>query len=153
MANELSSAGVKFKYCVEATAGTRPTASYTAIDGCVEIPDLNEAPAQLDCTSLDNTVYKSYIPGLKDTGGALAFRFNLTSAFKTAWAALITAYTTAASSSKATWFEIMIPSLGSFYFAGVPTALGLSQIGVDEVLQIDAYVTANNIVGWDTSST
>ena len=155
MANELSSAGVKLKYAVEATAGTRPTTGYTALGGLVEIPDINEAPAQLDCTSLDNTEYKSYIPGLKDTGGALTFRFNQTSAFKTAWEAMVTAYTAgaAASPAKATWFEVMIPTYGSFYFAGIPSDLGLSQIGVDEVLQIDAYITANDIHGWDTSST
>lgn len=153
MANELSSAGVKLKYAVEATAGTRPTAGYTALGGLVEIPDINEAPAQLDCTSLDNEVYKSYIPGLRDLGGALTFRFNMTSAFKTAWETLVSAAETAAESSKATWFEVMVPTYGSFYFAGIPTELGLSQIGVDEVLQIDAYITANDVHGWDTSST
>ena len=48
MANELSSAGVKLKYAVEATAGTRPTAGYTALGGLVEIPDINDGWLEWD---------------------------------------------------------------------------------------------------------
>lgn len=152
MANELSTAGVLLKYAVESTAGTKPSA-FTTLPGAVEIPDMNEAPAQLDCTDLSDTTYRRYIPGLKDTGGALAFRFNLTAAFETAWNALVTAAETGKASNKSTWFEVMVPNFKSFYFTGMPSALGMTGFGVDEVLQIDAYITANSVEGWDTSST
>ena len=153
MALELSTAGVSLKYCVETTAGTRPTASYTAVPNIKETPDFNPEPSTLEVTDLSDTVWKRYIAGLKDPGGALSFTANLTSAFKTAWETMVTAYTTAAASSKATWFEINVPTVGSFYFAGIPSELGINGMSVDEVAEITVYVTPNQIHGWDTAST
>jgi hypothetical protein len=96
---------------------------------------------------------KSDIPGLKDPGGALAFTANLTTGFKTAWETLVSAAETAASAGKATWFEIMVPNFGSFYFAGIPSSLGMTAMDVNSVLEIEAYVTPNQIEGWASSST
>ena len=153
MALELSTAGVSLKYCVETTAGTRPTASYTAVPNIKETPDFNPEPSTLEVTDLSDTVWKRYIAGLKDPGGALSFTANLTSAFKTAWETLVSAYETGIASSKATWFEINVPTVGSFYFAGVPSALGINGMQVDAVAEVSVYVTPNKIHGWDTAST
>ena len=153
MALEISTAGVALKYCVETTAGTRPTASYTAVPNIKETPDFNPEPSTLEVTDLSDLVWKRYIAGLKDPGGALSFTANLTSAFKTAWEALVSAYTTALASSKATWFEIVVPTVGSFYFSGIPSELGINGMSVDEVAETSVYVTPNQIHGWDTSST
>lgn len=153
MALELSTAGASLKYAVETTAGTRPTASYTAVPNLKETPDFNPEPSTLEVTDLSDTVWKRYIAGLKDPGGALSFTANLTSAFKTAWETLVSAYETGIASSKATWFEINVPTVGSFYFAGVPSALGINGMSVDEVAEITVYVTPNQIHGWDTAST
>lgn len=153
MALELSTAGVSLKYCVETTAGTRPTASYTAVPNIKETPDFSPEPSTLEVTDLSDTVWKRYIAGLKDPGGALSFTANLTSAFKTAWETLVSAYTTAAASSKATWFEINVPTVGSFYFAGIPSELGINGMSVDEVAEVSVYITPNKIHGWDTAST
>lgn len=150
---ELSTAGVLLKYAVEATAGTRPTTGYTQVPSIKAIPDFNPEPESLEVTDLSDTEWRRYIAGLKDPGGALSFTANLTTAFKTAWETLVTAATTAAASSKATWFEIMVPNFGSFYFAGIPSPLGMSAMDVNAVLEIEAYVTPNQIEGWDTSST
>ena len=153
MAMELSTAGVLLKYAVEATAGTRPTTGFTQVPSIKAIPDFNPEPESLEVTDLSDTEWRRYIAGLKDPGGALSFTANLTTAFKTAWETLVTAATTAADSSKATWFEIMVPNFGSFYFAGIPSPLGMSAMDVNAVLEIEAYVTPNQIEGWDTSST
>lgn len=153
MALELSTAGVSLKYCVETTAGTRPTASYTAVPNIKETPDFNPEPSTLEVTDLSDTVWKRYIAGLKDPGGALSFTANLTSAFKTAWETLVTAYATGIAASKATWFEIKVPTVGSFYFAGVPSALGINGMQVDAVAEVSVYITPNKIHGWDTAST
>lgn len=153
MALELSTAGVSLKYCVETTAGTRPTASYTAVPNIKETPDFNPEPSTLEVTDLSDTVWKRYIAGLKDPGGALSFTANLTSGFKTAWETMVTAYTTAASSSKATWFEINVPTVGSFFFAGIPSELGINGMSVDAVAEVSVYITPNKIHGWDTAST
>lgn len=152
MALELSTAGVSLKYCVETTAGTRPTASFTAVPNIKETPDFNPEPSTLEVTDLSDTVWKRYIAGLKDPGGALSFTANLTSAFKTAWETLVSAYETGISSSKATWFEINVPTVGSFYFAGIPSELGINGMSVDAVAEVSVYITPNKIHGWDTAS-
>lgn len=153
MALELSTAGVSLKYCVETTAGTRPTTSYIAVPNIKETPDFNPEPSALEVTDLSDLVWKRYITGLKDPGGVISFTANLTSTFKTAWEGLITAYTTAAASSKATWFEINVPTIGSFYFAGIPSELGINGMSVDAVAEVSVYIAPNKIHGWDTAST
>lgn len=153
MALEISTAGVLLKYAPEATAGTRPTTGYTVIPNIKETPDFNPEPSTLDVTDLSDLVWKRYIAGLKDPGGALAFTANLTSAFKTAWETLVTEYETAVASSKSVWFEIMVPTVGSFYFSGIPSELGINGMSVDEVAETDVYITPNQIEGWGTSST
>lgn len=154
MALALSTAGIKVKYIVETTAGTRPTTGYTALSGIKSIGDLNPEPSQLDCTPLEEKEWKQYIPGLKDVGGVVSFTANNTDAFQTAWAALVSAAETGIASNKKTWFEIVVPGLAnSFYFAGIPSDLGLAAIEVDSVLDVEAYVTPNEIVGWAVKST
>lgn len=153
MANEISTAGVLFKYCVETTAGTRPTTGYTILPNIVSTPEINSSPESLEVTDLSDLVWRRYIQGLKDPGGALTLTANFTAAFKTAWTALVTAYTTAKASNKATWFEIMIPGIASFYFAGIPDNLGINGYEINSVTQIDVHVTPNQIEGWGNSST
>jgi hypothetical protein len=153
MANELSTAGILVKYKVETTAGTRPTSAYTSIPNIVSTGEINSSPESLEVTDLSDTVWRRYIPGLKDPGGAITFTANLTSAFKTAWDALVTAANTGLASNKACWFEIMVPSLGSFYFAGMPDPLGINAYEINNVNQVDVHIMPNQIYGWGTSST
>lgn len=154
MANELSTAGVLVKYAVESAAGTRPSTGYTPIPNIKSTPDLNPEPSSIEVTDLSDTEWKRYIDGLKDPGGALSFLANNTAAFQTAWSGLVSAAGTGKAASKATWFEIMIPGLtNSFYFAGIPSELGLAGMDVDAVAEINAYVTPNQIIGWAAKST
>lgn len=153
MAQELSTAGVLLKYAAAASGTTRPTSGYTTIPNIKSIPDFNPEPESLEVTDLSDTTWRRYIAGLRDPGGALAFTANLTTGFKTAWTTLCTAYATALASGKSMWFEIYVPSFGSFYFAGIPTELGMSAMDVNAVLEITAFITPNLIHGWDTSST
>lgn len=153
MANELSTAGILTKYAVEATAGTRPTTGYTTLPNIKVTPAMEGEPSTLEVTDLSDTVWRRYIQALKDPGGAISFTANLTSAFKTAWKTLVTAYATGKASNKATWFEICVPSVGSFYFAGEPAEMGINGYEVDAVNEINVFVTPNQIHGWDTSST
>jgi hypothetical protein len=153
LANELSTAGVLVKYCAEATAGTRPTTDYTTIPNIKSTPDLNPEPSNLEVTDLSDTEWKRYIPGLKDPGGALSFNANNTTAFQTAWATVVSAYA-GLTGGKAMWFEIFVPGLtNSFFFAGIPSALGLAAMEVDAVAEVNAYITPNQILGWAAKST
>lgn len=154
MAIDLSTAGVTLQYAVETTAGTRPTTDYTAFTGIKSIPDLNPEPSSLDATTLDETIAKRYIDGLKDPGGALSFTANNTEEFQTEWEALMEAAQTGAESGYAVWFVVVIPGLTkAYYFTGAPSSLGLSAIEVDSVLEISAYITPTKIHGWDTKPT
>lgn len=153
MAIDLTTAGVHLKYAVEATAGTRPTTGYIDIPGVKSTPSLNPAPEALDATTLNEEEYVVYVQGLKDLGGSLEFNFNLTQAFLTAWDALVTAAETAKASSKATWFEIMIPGLtNSVYFKGVPADAGLPAMEVNSVLETTAYITPTGEPTWAAKS-
>ena len=154
MANELSTAGVLVKYAVEVTAGTRPTTGYKTIPNIKSIPDLNPEPSTLEVTDLSDTEWKRYIPGLKDPGGALSFGANNTDKFQSDWDELVEAAETAKETNKSTWIEIWIPGLAkSFFFAGIPSPLGLAAMEVDATLEINAYISPNKVEGWATKST
>lgn len=148
---DLSSAGVSVQYAPESSSGSRPTSGFTPLTGIKAIPDLNPEPSNLETTTLDETEWRTYIPGLKDPGGALAFTANNTEQFHTEWEALLSAAKSANESGMSMWFAIVVPGLSkSFYFAGTPSPLGLSGIETDSVLEIDGYITPSKIEGWAT---
>lgn len=148
-----STAGVKIKYKVETTAGSRPTGSYITLPDIKSTPDFNAEPSTLDTTTFEATEWKTSIPGLKDVGGAVAFTANLTTSVKTAWNSCVSAASTARGSGLSTWFEVAIPNFDSFYFAGIPSEMGMKGMGVDEVAEIDLYVTPEKFEGWASAST
>jgi hypothetical protein len=154
MAIDLSTAGIKMYYAVEATAGTRPTTlvSYTQLQGLKEIPEMAPAPESLETTTLSELEYKTYIQGLKDLGGALGFTFNMTQAFVTAWETLVSSYTTGIATSKQTWFAIRVPGITKdLFFQGIPSPLGMPGATVNSVLEQVAQITAKNEVEWLTA--
>lgn len=139
---DLSTLGVQLQYCVEETAGQRPTTGYTRIYGIKSTPSLNPAPDTIETTTLDELEYKTYVDGLKDLGGALEFTFNLTQDLTEKWDALVQAYQTAKAAGKKTWFTIVVPGLtDSFYFTGNPSAMGLPETSVNGALEITNYIT------------
>lgn len=143
MANAISAAGLLLKYCVESTAGTRPSASYVTIPGCKAIPALFNEPNTLQTTPLSATKNHTYCAGLGDSGGAIAITVNDYEDFRDAWDTCVAAYATAAAAGKSMWFEIAYPSgsdLDSFYFAGEPLALGFGGAEVDSVLENNANI-------------
>ncbi len=151
MANiiNLSTAGVQLAYAVETTAGTRPEADFKRIHGIKSTPSLNPAPETIEATTLDETVYKTYVEGLKDLGGALEFTANLTENLMTEWDDLLTAYETATAGGKNVWFTIIIPGLTqSVFFTGKPSNLGAPEIGVSAILETTLYITASNEPTW-----
>ena len=91
-------------------------------------------------------------PGLH-AGDSFDFTANLTAALKTAWNSCVSAAKAAKNASKATWFEINIPNFDSFYFAGLPTELGVNEMGVDAVIESTLHIVPNQIAGWATKST
>lgn len=156
MARYLSTIGVHLYYGVEATKGTRPTvkANYTELIGVKGIPSLNPTPDNLETTTLNETEYKTYIPGLKDLGGALEFTFNMSQELKDAWDALVTADTAARATEKATWFYVEVPGLTEgLYFKGQPSPMGLPEMGVNAVLEVANSITVTGEPEWAAKPT
>lgn len=76
--NALTSIGLVVAVAVETTAGTRPVTKYYKVPGVTDLPDLDFDPDTIETTSYDNLDYKSYLPGLKDTGGVVSLEANYT---------------------------------------------------------------------------
>ena len=156
MATYLSTIGVHLFYAVESSAGERPTAksAYTELVGVKAIPSLNPLPDNLETTTLNETEYKTYIPGLKDLGGSLGFTFNMSQDLKDAWDALVTADAAARAASKSTWFLVDVPGLtDGLFFTGQPSPMGLPEMGVNSVLEVENSITVTGEPEWDTKPT
>ena len=152
MALEFNTIGVKLGYAVEASAGTRPTTGYTNIPDIKNLPAIDLNPSKLEVTNLVDR-YKRYIAGVMDAGDDIAVTANLTASLKTLWASMVSAASAAWASQKSTWFEISIPNFDSFYFAGIPTEMGVNELGVDAVAEASLHIIPNQIAGWAAKST
>lgn len=150
----LSTAGVTIGYAVENTENTRPTTGYKLISDIKETPEFNPEPEAHETTDLSQTEYKTYVAGLKDIGGALAFRANFTQKLQDEWDTIMGAYNTAAKSGKRMWFEIAHPKLSkSVFFPGEPSSMGLPAMAANGVLETAVYVTPNGAPTWEAKST
>lgn len=154
MAHEQSTINCQLKYCVETTAGTRPTTGYTQLTGLKSLPATGDAPNTLQVTDLDDSFHR-YIPGVQDSGGAREYTFNDTDTVRSNWSTLESAYATAEAAGKAVWFEESFPGTGvdSFYFAGIPSKYVVNDRGVDAVIEGTGYITVNQVAGFAAAST
>jgi len=152
MALEFNTIGVKLKYKTESSAGTMPTSGFTQIPDIKSTPAIDINPNKLEVTNLEDE-YRRYTDGVKDVGDSFDFTANLTADLKTKWNSCVSAAEAAWASGKATWFEISIPNFDSFYFAGIPTELGVNEMGVDAVIESTLHIVPNQIHGWDSAST
>jgi hypothetical protein len=152
MALEFNTIGVRLKYAVESSAGTRPTSGYTEIPDIKQTPSIDINPNKLQVTNLVDQ-YHRYVDGVRDVGDSFDFLANLTASMKTIWASMVSAADTAWASGKSTWYEISIPNFDSFYFAGRPTELGVNEMSVDAVIESTLHIVPNQIAGWAAAST
>lgn len=152
MALEFNTIGVKLKYAVEASAGTRPTSGYTQIPDIKSTPAIDINPNKIEVTNLEDD-YRRYIDSVKDVGDSFDFTANLTADLKAKWESCVAAASSAWASQLATWFEISIPNFDSFYFAGIPGELGVNEMGVDAVIESTLHIVPNQIAGWASKST
>lgn len=155
MALDFISAGMAVKYCVETTAGTRPTTGYTEIPGVKSIPEFGGEPNTVQTTTLAAKKFHTYVMGLQDPGGSIGLTVNDRSDFRTAWATLMTAYS-GLTDGKQIWFEFAYPEdsgIESFYFTGTPAELSFGGAEVDEVLENTAYIVPTGEPVWAAAST
>jgi len=165
MATELSTLGIKMKWAVEVTAGTRPVTGYAEIHGVKSLPEISSEPSALDTTTLAETKLKTYIRGLADPGSTLSIKANDYTTFRDDWKAMSDAWETAKAANKALWVEFYVPSFlfktGSdatdtakcFYFMAEPSELLFGGAEVDSVLEINASLTYKGGAVWAAADT
>lgn len=154
MANELSTAGVTVGYAFESSTGVRPEFGYQRVPGVKSTPDLNPEPTSLEVTTLEDEEYKRYITGIKAVDGALPLMCNNTNEFQGAWYTLCKLSDAKRANDLATWFAINVPKLDqSFYIQAIPTALGVIGMDTDSVAEVQAYISPNDIAGWQDKPT
>lgn len=139
----LHSAGTTVKYCVETTAGTRPTTGYTALLGVKEIASYNDAPNTLQTTDLLAYPNHTFIRALNSGNGVLSITANDYKTFRDSWDGLMSAYETGKAAGKALWIEYAYPadsSMDSYYYTAEPAELGFGGASVDAVLENTAYL-------------
>lgn len=142
MSERFSTAGMYLCYAPEATAGTRPTTGYVKIPEVKSVPSFNPTPETIESTTLEETEYKTYVKGLKDLGGALEFKANMTDDLATAWSTLMTAFATAIAAQKKVWFAVVHPNLAkATFFTGDPSSIGLDEANVGGMAETTLYIT------------
>ena len=126
--NALTSIGLVVAVAVETTAGTRPTTNYYKVPGVTDLPDLDFEPDTIETTSYDNLDYKSYLPGLRDTGGLVSLEANYTEYGVGMWDGMTSTIEADTTGIKA-WILIAIKGTTTRWFipaklveCGVPTA-------------------------------
>lgn len=138
----LHSAGTTVKWCVETTAGTRPTSGYTVLDGVKEIASYNDAPNTLQTTDLLAFPNHTYIRALNSGNGVLSITANDYKTFRDSYAALYSAWETGKAAGKALWIEYAYPAdsgMDSYFYPAEPSVLGFGGASVDAVLENVAY--------------
>lgn len=148
---DLSTIGARFGFAYETVAGTRPS-SFTNIPNPKSIPEFNPEPNTGETTSLNNEEYTSYIPLLKDLGGALGFGIGMSQELLTSWNEMCETTATNEALGKRTWFVIYHPGLSkSLFFTGRPSKLGMPAMDTNVVWDTTVYVAPTNEPEWQTA--
>lgn len=142
---DLTTIGIKFGWAVEETAGTKPTA-FTWIPRCSKIAGITVTREKIDVTCFEDTV-KKYLAGVGDTGGEWPINFNGSAKFVERWNALLGAYEKAAEEGKATWANVFIPGFGSYFVKMEPCEIPMSDLEVNNKLDMQMGCTINEYVG------
>lgn len=153
MSTRYSTAGMILAYAVETSAGTRPSTGFIKVPEIKSMPSFNPAPETIESTTLEETEYKTFVPGLKDLGGSLEFGANLTEDLITAWGSCVSAFS-ALTGGKAMWFAVVHPKLTkAVLFKGEPSPLGLNEASVNAMAETTLYVTPSSAPSWETKPT
>lgn len=153
MALEITTVGAKVAYCIETTAGTRPTTGYTELKDVNEAPEFELSIETIDASNITDTITR-YVPGRQDPGGDASFTMNHTNAMITQWKALVTAANTGFAQNKECWFAYVFPDASdAFFWKGRPRDLGSSGISQNSLSTIPAHCVVTGVEGWAAKPT
>lgn len=141
--NALTSIGLKLGIAIESTAGVMPTTDYYLIPGVTDLPDLDFEPDTIETTSYDNLEYKSYLSGLKDTGGIISLEANYSEYGVDMWDDIVDKLSPANNSTglKA-WILVSIKGTDRKWFIPInPVVTGLPSAPVNDKVSINYSFT------------
>ena len=159
MSIALSTLGVAVGYAFSAKPTSAQTledvrpkgsnATYTLLKDIKDVPDFNPAPDTIEVTPLINEEYKTYIHGLKDLGGDLAFLANFTQELFDAYNASNGIIANA--KTQLMWLQIDHPQLTKSLFINVsPAPLGLNAMSVNSAMEVTLHFAPLSEPVWDS---
>lgn len=140
--NALTSIGLKLGIAIETTAGTMPTTLYYKIPGVTDLP-LDFEPDTIETTSYDNLEYKSYLPGLKDTGGIISLEANYSEYGVDMWDDIVDKLSPDNNTTgKKAWLLVSIEGTDRKWFIPInPVLTGLPSAPVNDKVSINYNFT------------
>ena len=147
--NALTSIGLKIGIALESTAGTMPTTNYYVVPQVTNLPDLDFEPDTIETTSYDNLEYKSYLPGLKDTGGIISLEANYTQYGVEMWDDIVSTLDPSTNTTgKKAWLLITVEGTTRRWFIPInPVVTGLPSAPVNDKVTINYnFTVAGDIV-------
>ena len=135
-------------WCAAASANStvRPSSGYTELTGVTAVPAFGDQPGTVDVTPIA-AKNRWYIFDLPDSGGTIAITVNDAKDFRTSFASMYSAYTTAVAANKLFWIEYAYPSetgIDSFYY---PAEVEINLIGGGKnTLKFDTNEDARNCI-------
>ena len=91
---------------------------------------------------------------LKDLGGSLTIRGNMTNALKTEWKAFYEAAKTAKAANKKAWICVDIPDYDeAVYIPADPANIGLSAFAANSLMEQDLHFTPTGDIVYDEKPT
>ena len=143
----ISSIEATLEYAVETTVGTMP-ASFTQLHRINSIDAISVEPEQIDASALEDAIERN-IAGRASAGGSFNVTVNLTDATLTEWETLITAYTTAKTAGKATWFKAKPKGLTKAFYvtAEPPEKIPMPEFGQNSLLTVSIPLVINEFKG------
>lgn len=162
MAGEISTAGIKIKYAVETTAGTRPTSGYlekaagatmNIADYVTGISGLTAEWDQYDVTPLSETRRHRFVKGLQSNDGSISLSCNINPVSREDWGKIVDAYTKL-TGGKGMWFEFTLPGDDkSVFFRCEPCEMGFPDVESAQAVQGAIQLIENEYSGWAAKST
>lgn len=161
MAGEISTAGIKIKYAVEATAGVRPTSGYkekadsaqmNIADFVTGISGLSADFEQYEVTPLSETRRHRFIPGLQGNDGNISLSCNINPTSREDWGKIVAEYS-ALTGGKGMWFEFHLPGdTQSMYFRAIPCPMGFPDVETAQAVQGAIQLIENQCDGWQNAT-
>lgn len=145
---ECTTVGMEFAYCVETTAGTRPTTGFTVLNGIVSVGAITITQNPLQVTLPAEKKYR-YLKGKDDISGEVDVVMYNEDSYLTGWETMRTAAETARASGKSTWFAFLPDgNHKAFMFTASPGGLGSGGLSDNMIYEVNTSLTVEDIGGY-----